>query len=147
MKLPWATWTREQWWYFGIFAVLLLAWPGIVYLRGGPNLPSVIYWLTALVVLAYTVETYGMRQEMFKARLRLETPEVLLHLDPTLDPTAYSGFFDVIVENSSQEPAFDVIFTEVPDLPVTGSRSTRDIGFLRHGIRHLAPGQKYRAFS
>ena len=82
-----------------------------------------------------------------EARLRLETPEVLLHLDPTLDPTAYSGFFDVIVENSSQEPAFDVIFTEVPDLPVTGSRSTRDIGFLRHGIRHLAPGQKYRAFS
>jgi hypothetical protein len=47
-----------QWLDFGAFGTLLVSWPGIVYLRGGPNLSSVIYWLTAGVVLAYTVETY-----------------------------------------------------------------------------------------
>jgi hypothetical protein len=99
-----------------------------------------------VVLLWYTLETRGMRQEMFKTRLRVETPEVFVYLDRTLDPSAYSGFFDVIVENPSQEPAFDVTFTEVPDLPVGAGRRTRDIGFLRHGVRHLAPGQKYRAF-
>jgi len=31
--------------------------------RSGPNFSTLVYWLTALIVLA-SVETYGMRQQM-----------------------------------------------------------------------------------
>lgn len=41
MKLPWATWTKEHWWYFGLFGALLILWLGIVYIRSGPNLSGV----------------------------------------------------------------------------------------------------------
>ena len=111
-----------------------------------PRYDTAIYFGTGLVILWYTLETRGMRQEMFRTRLRLETPEVNVRLDRPLDPNVYSGFFDVVVENVSQTHALDVTFTEVPDLPVGADRRTTDIGFLRYGIRNLAPGEKYRAF-
>jgi hypothetical protein len=44
----------------------------------GPNVPSVIYWLTALVVLAYTVETYGMRQEMVRQNETAVQPVLII---------------------------------------------------------------------
>jgi hypothetical protein len=107
MKLPWATWTREQWLYFGAFGTLLILWPGIVYLRSGPNLSSVIYWLTAMVVLAYTVETYGMRREMVSqnelAREQAEaaiTPLLVARIE------AQNVTNELMIRNIGHGPAF-----------------------------------------
>jgi hypothetical protein len=145
MKLPWTNWTRDQWWYFWIFAALLIVWPGIVYRSGSTNIAAVIYWLTALIVLAYTVETYGMRSEMVAVRVRQETPEVVVRLEHSSE--GFLGFFDVVVENVSDAPALSIQFQHVPDLTLPpGNRQARDIGFLKHGISYLPPKQSTRAF-
>ena len=108
MKLPWATWTREQWWYFGTFSALLILWPGIVYLRSSAaSSNAVIYWLTALIVLAYTVETYGMRREMVRqnelAREQAEaaiTPLMVVRIEEQ------NGSAHMMLRNIGHGPAF-----------------------------------------
>jgi hypothetical protein len=97
---------EEQGWYFGIFAILLTVWPGIVYQRGG-NAANVIYWLTALIVLAYTVETYGMRREMVRqnelAREQAEaaiTPLLVARIE------AQNVTNELMIRNIGHGPAF-----------------------------------------
>lgn len=109
-----------------------------------PRYDLAIYFGTGLVVLWYTLETRGMRHEMMATRIRLETPDILVRLESVANLT---GFFDVVVENASEAPAFDINFKSVPDLPLPpGNRRTTEIGFLKHGIRYLAPRQAHRAF-
>jgi len=96
---------------------------------------------TGVAILWYTVETSGMRQEMMASRQRLEAPELSIRFDQMV-----SGFFNLIVENISDVPARNVVFSGVPAFPITGGKTTADIGFLRQGIRYMAPKQIYYAY-
>jgi len=109
------------------------------FLAYSPN--DTLVALTGLVVLWYTCETREMRREMATASTRAETPEVSLRLDQLT-----SGFFDLVLENTSQVPAYQVRFTEIPDLPLSARFRTGEIGFLKDGVAYLAPGQQYRSF-
>jgi hypothetical protein len=63
--------------------------------------------------------------------------EVNVRLDRTLDPSVYSGFFDVVVENVTRR----MLMSPSQTFPIScRDNRARDIGFLRYGIRFLAPG-------
>jgi hypothetical protein len=119
--LPWAAWTRGQWWYFALFMTLLCAWPGIVYLRAGTNSVAVVlYWLTALVVLAYTVETYGMRQEMIRQN-ELAVEPIVIALVET-GPASRSHERVLVLKNIGKGPALFITSPECRLVDVAGDR-------------------------
>jgi hypothetical protein len=92
-----------------------------------------------LTTAIYAVVNYFMLKEMKIAReLRLE-PNVILRLE-----YAQAGFFDIVVENSSENEVFDVVFTKHPGVMPAGFLK-RDPGFLVNGIKYMAPKQSYRA--
>jgi hypothetical protein len=133
---------------FVLVTLLAFVLPILAVRRMDPKMPKydlAIYFGTGLVLLWYTLETRGMRQEMVAARLRLDTPEVLVRLEHSRND--FLGFFDVIVENVADVPALAVQFQRVPDLTLPpNNRSARDIGFLKYGISYLGPKQSVRAF-
>lgn len=134
--------------WFGVLTALAFGLPALIAWRLSPDHPKydlAIFLGTGLVVLWYTLETSRMRLEMEAARRRLETPNVLVRLDHSR--AGYLGFFDVIIENSSGVPAYQVTFTKVPDFPLApGNRRTANIGFLKHGVSYLGPMQSERAY-
>ena len=141
--IPFAIWTREQWWYFGVFAVVLVIWPGIVYLRGG-NATNVIYWLTALVVLAYTVETYGMRREMVRQNEIAVEPVVIgvIESRPGSGPAGQSFRRVLILRNIGKGPALFIRIPELHLLDVAGDRlpftaSYQPVSYLEAGHEHI----------
>lgn len=112
-----ASWTRDQWWYFGIFGVLLVLGPVIAY-RAGGNVANAIYWLTALVVLAYTVETYGMRREMVRQNELAVQPVIIVLVElrqRSIAPTLAYGP-EVFLRNIDRGPA---LFIRMPDVNLT----------------------------
>jgi hypothetical protein len=58
--------TTKRWWYLGILLPVFVIGPVLAYYLDNKNLANVIYWLTGLVVLMYTIETQGMRLEMVR---------------------------------------------------------------------------------
>src|SRR3989442_16003103 len=72
------------------------------------SLSDGIYLGTGIVILWYTFETFGMRQEMMASRQRLEAPVVSIRFERIT-----SGFFDIVVENISEVPARNVLFSVV----------------------------------
>lgn len=117
MRFPWATWTAEQRWYFGIFGVLLVLGP-VIASRGWSDAANTIYWLTALVVLTYTVETYGMRLEMVRQNEIAVQPVVIVPVEfrpLSIAPTATYGH-QVFLRNIGRGPA---LFIRVPDVNLT----------------------------
>jgi hypothetical protein len=82
MTLPWKRWPKRRS-YAVITVVLLTILPVVAYRCAGYNLATVvIYWLTALVVLAYTYETYGMRQQMIRQNEIAIQPLLIMAIDP-----------------------------------------------------------------
>lgn len=140
-------WWRRVWpsGWFRVSCLSVLLFGALPYLLKKISLTTSlsdgIYIGTGIAVLWYTLETFGMRQEMMASRQRLETPEVSIRFEQIM-----SGFFDIVVENISAIPARNLAFRGAPPFPIRPGVTTADIGFLRHGIRYLAPKQVYRAF-
>jgi hypothetical protein len=111
--MPRVNWTSEQWYYFGVLGVILVVWPGIVYLYGG-NASTVIYWLTALVVLAYTVETHGLRREMVRQNEIAVQPVVIVLVETRQLSDGRHGP-QVLLRNIGRGPA---LFLKIPDVPL-----------------------------
>src|SRR5437870_11069839 len=59
-------WTKRRWYAIASAALLTVLPAGVAYWCGRDAASVVIYWLTALVVLAYSYETYGMRLQMIR---------------------------------------------------------------------------------
>ena len=60
------SWTTKQWLYLAICLAVYVIATVLVYYLDSKNLSNVIYWLTGLIVLMYTIETFGMRLEMVR---------------------------------------------------------------------------------
>lgn len=140
MKLPWTTWTREQWWYFGVFGGLLTLWPGIAWAFGSPNVANIIYWVTALVVLAYTVETYGMRLEMVRQNEIAVQPLLIVTIKKVQAGIAPVPTFEdrVVLRNIGRGVA---LFVRVEDVQVVSTEDLRLVAKFET-VDYLEPGHE-----
>lgn len=91
--------------------------------------------------VVYVILNSLMHREMVKQRKRAETPEISIRLEKV-----NTGFYDLVVENISNIPAYDVVFVKVPCLKLGSDKATTDIGFIKNGIKYLAPRQSYKTF-
>jgi hypothetical protein len=121
MGFRWATWTKRRWYFVG-FVAALIVWPAVVYVRGG-NPANVIYLLTAVVVLAYTYETYCMRLEMIRQNDLVVKPLVLARIGLETVPGTSQIARQLILYNIGNGVALavrvdDITFKEAPELTV-----------------------------
>ena len=63
------------------------------------------------VTIAYVVINSKMHREMVKNREIIETPEISIRLEKIS-----SGFHRLVIENVSNTPAYDLIFTKYPNI-------------------------------
>lgn len=92
-----------------------------------------------LATLAYVWVNSRMHAEMKMARILAQTPALSIRLERIM-----SGFFDLVIENTSGNPAYEIQFTDYPSPDQLGIDSLPK--FFHDGIRYMAPGQKYRTF-
>ena len=102
---------------------------------------AIFSFLIVIVTLVYVVINLRMFYEMKKTREMSEIPEISIRLKKRM-----SGFYDIVVENISDIPVFELKFLNSPDLPLYGNKTTKDIGFFKDGIKYMAPHQSYVSF-
>ena len=91
--------------------------------------------------VAYVITNSLMHRELVKQRKRAEIPEISIRLEKV-----ETGFYNLVVENISNIPAYDFVFVKAPCLKLCRENTTTDIGFIKSGIRYFAPHQKYETF-
>jgi hypothetical protein len=117
MKLPWPTWTKRRW-YVVVFLVALIVLPALVYRWDGNAASIVIYWLTALIVLAYTYETYCMRLEMVRQNEITIQPLLITSIEHRPEPgTGAAGRIEVLIIRNLGRGA--ALFIRVADIEIT----------------------------
>ncbi len=94
-----------------------------------------------IATLVYVIINSLMHREMIKARLKSEVPEVCLDLKKVR-----SGFYNLVIENISSTPAYDLIFLKAPTFNLVGEINSTDIGFIKNGIKYLPPNQTYESY-
>ncbi len=102
---------------------------------------AIFSFLIIVVTIFYVVINSLMHKEMEKTREISETPEISIRFKKII-----SGFYNIVVENISDIPVFELTFLKVPDLSTYGNKTSEDIGFLKYGIRYMAPHQSYESF-
>lgn len=122
---------------------------------GGFNLDSIVSYLNAnsggvqalfsillfLATLIYVIVNTLMHREMVKTRERAERPEISIRLEKIT-----SGHYNLVIENISDIPIYNVSFKTFPVLEVINDLTTADIGFIKNGIKYMAPGQVYKSY-
>jgi hypothetical protein len=109
----------------------------------GKDPASVIYWLTAVVVLAYTYETYCLRLEMVRQNEISIQPLLVMSIAkrPASGPSGSAGTADVLViRNIGRGPA---LFIHVDDIAIilTG-QSEPDYVVKLDSVAYLEPATK-----
>jgi hypothetical protein len=108
------SWTTKQWLYLSIWLPIYVIVPGLVYYFDSKNLANVIYWLTGLIVLMYTVETLGIRLEMVRQNELAIQPLVIAVLGGA------EGSRRLILRNIGRGPALSIRVEDVPLTDVAG---------------------------
>ena len=93
------------------------------------------------VTVIYVIINSLMHVEMKKTREMSESPEISIRLEKIK-----SGFYNIVIENISDVPVYELHFLKYPSLQTYGDKTSEDIGFLRYGIRYMAPHQSYESF-
>jgi hypothetical protein len=112
----WRRWTRRRW--YAIFASLaLIIFPVAAYFYDETLVGPVIYLLTAFLLLAYTIETYGLRVQMIRQNEITIQPLLILNIGPSLRAETWSGAHPdaVILQNIGRGPA---LFVRIDDIPI-----------------------------
>jgi hypothetical protein len=108
------SWTTKQWLYLSIWLPIYVIVPGLVYYFDSKNLANIIYWLTGLIVLMYTVETLGIRLEMVRQNELAIQPLVIAVLG------GGEGSRQLILRNIGRGPALSIRVEDVPSTDVAG---------------------------
>jgi hypothetical protein len=93
------------------------------------------------VTIAYVIINSKMHNEMVRERRKRERPIISLRLEQL-----NVGFFNLIIENISDIPIYNIVFENYPDFKILSNNLVNSVGFIEYGIRYLAPKQIYRSF-
>ncbi len=101
----------------------------------------------AVATIFYVALTYFLLSESIKMRKVQTEPEISLTIQPEKH---YAHYFDMIIENIGLGSARNVHFEVLTDLKLELKEKPEmlvsDIGYIKHGIKYIAPKQKFTFF-
>ena len=100
--------------------------------------------VVALATVAYVVLTWSLVSETKKLREVQTEPKISAIIQPREE---WLNFIDLIIQNIGLGPAYNIQFQVDPDFEEEGrSFKLSDIGFIKNGLRYLAPNQKLQTY-
>lgn len=100
--------------------------------------------VVALATVAYVVLTWSLVSETKKLREVQTEPKISAIIQPREE---WLNFIDLIIQNIGLGPAYNIQFQVDPDFEEEErSFKLSDIGFIKNGLRYLAPNQKLQTY-
>jgi len=100
-------------------------------------------FIVAISTVVYAILTWRLVSETRKMREAQTEPKIFITIQPREE---WINFIDMIIQNIGLGPAYDIQFKVEPDFKITKSRSLSEIGFIKNGLKYLAPNQKIKFF-
>jgi len=105
---------------------------------------SVVFsFIVSVATVIYAILTWKLVSETRKMRELQTRPNVFIILQSREE---WINFMDIIIQNVGPGAAWDLKFEVVGDIENNMVKELLSIGFIRNGLRYLAPGQRIQSF-
>lgn len=114
------------------------------YLNQNSGAFNVIFsFLVALATIVYAFLTWKLVSETRKMREVQTEPKISATIQPSEE---WINFIDMIIQNIGLGPAYNINFKISPDFECQKGEFLSEKGFVKSGMKYLAPNQKFQFF-
>lgn len=99
--------------------------------------------VVAIATIVYAILTWRLVSETIKMRKVQTEPKISVTIQPS---EAWINFVDMVIQNIGSGAAYDIKFRVDPDFEYEKGKFLSDFGFIRNGLKYLAPNQKLHFF-
>lgn len=99
--------------------------------------------LVTIATVVYAILTWKLVSETKKMREAQTEPNISVTIQPREE---WINFIDMIIQNIGLGPAYNIKFKINPDFEYAKGMSLSELGFMRNGLKYLAPNQKLQFF-
>lgn len=99
--------------------------------------------VVASATVVYAILTWKLVSETRRMREAQTEPKVSLCIQPREE---LINFIDLVIQNVGLGPAYDIKFKISPDFEYAKGRFLSELGFMKNGVRFIAPNQKIQFF-
>lgn len=99
--------------------------------------------IVAIATVVYAVLTWRLTSETRKMREAQTEPKLSVTIQPREEGI---NFIDMIIQNVGLGPAYNIKFEVNPDFEYAKGKFLSELGFMKIGLRYLAPNQKLQFF-
>jgi len=99
--------------------------------------------VVAIVTAVYVILTWKLVSETRKMREAQTEPKVSIIIQPREE---WVNFIDMVIQNIGLGPAYNIKFEVNPDFEYTKGEFLSNLGFIKNGLKYLAPNQKLQFF-
>ncbi|MDK2864886.1 MAG: hypothetical protein PWP37_1078 [Thermotogota bacterium] len=99
--------------------------------------------VVAVATVMYAILTWRLTSETRKMREVQTEPKVSVIVQPKEE---WINFIDMVIQNIGLGPAYNIKFKINPDFEYAKGKFLSELGFMKNGLRYLAPSQKLQFF-
>jgi len=99
--------------------------------------------VVAIATMVYAILTWKLVSETRKMREAQTEPKISVTAQPREE---WINFVDMIIQNIGLGPAYNIKFRVNPDFEYEKGSFLSELGFMKNGLRYLAPNQKIQFF-
>ena len=99
--------------------------------------------IVAIATTVYAILTWKLTSETRKMREAQTEPRVSVTIQPIEE---WINFIDMVIQNIGLGPAYNIKFKVEPDFEYAKRKFLSELGFMKNGLRYLAPNQKLQFF-
>lgn len=117
---------------------------GLEFLNQNSGAFAVIFSaIVAFSTVIYAILTWKLVSETRKMRKVQTEPKVSVIIQPREE---WINFIDMIIQNIGLGPAYNIKFEVNPDFEYAKGKFLSELGFMKNGLKYLAPNQKLQFF-
>ena len=99
--------------------------------------------VVAFATVVYAILTWRLVSETRKMREAQTEPKISATIQPREE---WINFIDMVIQNIGLGPAYNIKFDVKPDFEYVKGSFLSELGFMKNGLRYLAPNQKLQFF-
>lgn len=99
--------------------------------------------VVAIATIVYAILTWRLVSETRKMREAQTEPKISVTIQPREE---WISLIDMVIQNIGLGPAYNIKFEIKPDFEYAKGNFLSELGFIKSGLRYLAPNQKLQFF-
>lgn len=117
---------------------------GLEFLNQNSGAFAVIFSaVVAIATIVYAILTWRLVSETRKMREAQTEPKISVTIQPREE---WINLIDMVIQNIGLGPAYNIKFEVKPDFEYAKGSFLSELGFMKNGLRYLAPNQKLQFF-